>query len=142
MANLRRALGSLTQALPPGYLEASRESVRWSENPPVEMDVLKFQELIQAVRAHEHESDHDNRDQGLSVCQACLEWLETACEVYRGNFLDGLNLPDAPAFDEWQYLTRDELNTSLLGPGSWRMVGMPGQAGQSWEKSLRLPGAG
>jgi LuxR family maltose regulon positive regulatory protein len=113
MANLRRALGSLTRALHPDYFETNRESVRWSENSQVELDVLEFQDLIQAVRAHEHESGHDNRDQGLSVCQACLERLETTCEVYRGDFLDGLNLPDAPAFDDWQYLTRAELNREL-----------------------------
>lgn len=138
MANLRRALGSLTRALPAGYLETSRESVRWSENPPMEMDVLKFREMIQAVRAHEHESDLDDIDHGLRACQTCLNILETACELHRGDFLDGLNLSDAPSFDEWQYLTREELTRELAWALEQLAGGLVSQAapGQSaWEKA-------
>lgn len=109
MANLRRALGSLTRALPLDYFEINRESICFSAKASVELDVSKFQALIQDVRAHSHDNEHDNQNQGLKACQACLERLETASELNRGDFLDGLNLPDAPAFDEWQYLTRAEL---------------------------------
>ena len=113
MANLRRALGSLTRVLPSDSFETNRESVRWSEVASVELDVLKFRELIQAVRAHAHESGQGDSTPGVCSCQSCREGLETACELNRGDFLDGLNLPDAPAFDEWQYLTRAELNREL-----------------------------
>lgn len=133
MANLRRALGSLTRSMPPDYFETNRESVCWSENAQVELDVLKFRELIQAVRAHEHESGHDNR---LIVCQACLERLEITCEVHRGDFLDGLNLPDAPAFDEWQYLTREELNREL----AWALEHLAGALASQAAASRLAPG--
>ena len=138
MANLRRALGSLKRTLTPDYFETNRESVLWNENAPVELDVLKFQEIVRAVRAHHPESNDEDSTHGLSACQACLNDLETACELHRGDFLDGLNLPDSPSFDEWQYLTREDLNRELAWALEQLAGGLASQAaaGQSaWEKA-------
>ncbi|RPI30566.1 MAG: hypothetical protein EHM70_13570, partial [Chloroflexota bacterium] len=125
LANLRRALGSLTRSLPPGYIDADRETIRWIENAPVEIDVLKFRAAIQAVHDHAHE--------GSGMCPACLDRLETAGAIYRGDFLDGLNLPDSPAFDDWQYITREELKRELAWALEQLAGGLANQA--EWEKA-------
>jgi LuxR family transcriptional regulator, maltose regulon positive regulatory protein len=101
LANLRRALGSLTRTLPPGTLEANREFIRWIEPPLVEIDVSDFRSGIAEVRSHSHDT---------APCSACLDVLQHLAELYRGDFLEGLNLPDCTAFDEWQYFLREELN--------------------------------
>jgi LuxR family maltose regulon positive regulatory protein len=146
MANLRRALGSLTRVLSPDYLEINRESVRWIETSLVELDVLKFQELIQDVRTHAHESGNADGKQGIDTCQSCLDHLEAACELNRGDFLDGLNLPDAPGFDEWQSLTRAELNRELAWAldhwtgalASQAATGQVARGQPAWEKAAAV----
>lgn len=101
MANLRRALGSLTHSLPPGFIEADREMICWAPGDTARIDVLEFRAANQAVRDHEYTSE--------GICANCLAALESNAALYRGDFLDGLNLPDCPAFDDWQYLIREEL---------------------------------
>jgi LuxR family transcriptional regulator, maltose regulon positive regulatory protein len=101
LANLRRALGSLTRTLPPGILEANREFIRWTEPPLVEVDVSDFRSGTAEVRSHSHD---------VAPCSACLDVLQHLVDLYRGDFLEGLNLPDCSSFDEWQYFLREELN--------------------------------
>jgi DNA-binding SARP family transcriptional activator len=100
-SNLRRALNSLIHALPADYVEVDREIIRWNEKVPVQIDVLEFQSGIGAVRIHKHEDAVD--------CVTYLDALEGVAALYRGDFLDSLNLPDCPAFDDWQNFTREEL---------------------------------
>jgi len=101
-ANLRRALGSLNQSLQINCIESNRASVEFNEDIPVEIDILEFQSRIKFVRTHVHEYTEN--------CPVCLKQLEEAVGLYRGEFLEGLNLPDSPDFDEWQYFLREELN--------------------------------
>ncbi len=61
-------------------------------------DVREFRLLLASVEIHNHE---------LIVCAECFSNLEKATALYRGSFLEGLNLRDSPEFDQWQYLQRE-----------------------------------
>jgi DNA-binding SARP family transcriptional activator len=131
LANLRRALGSLTRTLPPGILEANREFIRWTEPPLVEVDVSDFRSGTAEVRSHSHD---------VAPCSACLDVLQHLADLYRGDFLEGLNLPDSAEFDEWQYFLREELRREY----AWVLEHLvKGWVVQGNSKKLPpLPGAG
>lgn len=101
LANLRRALSSLARTLPSGIIEADREAVRWNPLQAVEVDVLKAHDILKQVRGHYHEASQE--------CSTCYQLLESAADLYRGEFLEGFNLPDCPNFDDWQDITREEI---------------------------------
>ena len=98
LANLRRALSSLMADLPSGTLEADREIIRWRESAGRWVDVEEFHCAVKKVHSH----------CAGELCEECLETLEQAAGLYRGEFLEGLNLKDSPEFDEWQIGQRQE----------------------------------
>ncbi len=91
-AALRRTLSSLRKALDGRWLEADREVLSLSADW---MDCIRFRELVESTRAHNHPSDRG--------CARCIAPLSEAAELYRGDFLLGFTLPDSPGFDDWQY---------------------------------------
>ncbi|MEM8860670.1 MAG: BTAD domain-containing putative transcriptional regulator, partial [Chloroflexota bacterium] len=64
-------------------------------------DAVEFVKLIQACDDHAHEDIH--------YCADCLKRLRTAADLYTGDLLAGMLLDDAPAFEEWLILTREQL---------------------------------
>ncbi|MBX3055816.1 MAG: tetratricopeptide repeat protein [Anaerolineae bacterium] len=48
-----------------------------------------------------------------AVSGAPADWA-TAVALYRGDFLEGFNLPDAPAFEEWALLERERLRLLVI----------------------------
>jgi len=97
-ANLRRSLYSINHELGPDLIIANREDVMVNPSCLFWQDVNEFHLLLTNVKAHNHES---------SVCAECIDNLEKAVDLYRGSFLEGLNLRDSPEFDQWQYLQRE-----------------------------------
>jgi predicted ATPase/DNA-binding SARP family transcriptional activator len=105
--NLRVALADLRRALGEGsFLQTTRHTVQFDPASDHTLDVLAFQELFDASRAHSHES--------LETCAACLARLEQAVALYRGDFLHGFNLPDSSAFEEWALVVREQLHQAAL----------------------------
>lgn len=100
LANLRRTLSSLNSSLP-GWIEADRETIALKRNGKLRVDVDAFHQSLSQLKKHSHPEDE--------VCDECLSTLDQAVEVYRGDFLEGLNLTDAPTFDDWQFFQRDGL---------------------------------
>ena len=100
LANLRRTLSSLNSSLP-GWIKADRESIALKRNGKLWMDVETFHQLLSHLKEHRHPEDE--------VCDECLSTLDEAVELYRGDFMEGLNLTDAPNFDDWQFFQRDGL---------------------------------
>ena len=101
LANLRRTLASLNASLP-GWIEADRETIALKRDNKLWVDVDIFQRLRFQCKEHNHPAS--------KVCEDCLANLVKAVELYRGDFLDGLNLSDSPIFDEWQFFQRDGLH--------------------------------
>lgn len=104
LANFRRTLSSLNASLP-GWIEADRESVALKHIDRLWIDVEAFHQYLSQLQQHDHVEKE--------ICDNCLAILEKAAGLYRGEFLEGLNLDDAPDFDEWQFFQRDSLRQEL-----------------------------
>jgi DNA-binding SARP family transcriptional activator len=107
--SLRVALSGLRKALAPvgALLYISRQAVRFTCDPGLcWLDTAEFDELL-AVCANHHQSPSPD-------CPACAERLARVAELYRGDFLAGLNLPDSPAFDQWQRVRQEHYHQQIL----------------------------
>jgi DNA-binding SARP family transcriptional activator len=107
-AALRRTLFSLSKCLPEGLLHADRESIQlvkaWG-NQPLWLDADLFRRLLDDWKHHGHP--------GLETCSACLKSLAEAAGLYRGDFLAGFSLRDAPDFDHWQLFQAETFQREL-----------------------------
>ena len=110
--SLRVALHNLRQVLDPllavndkdpdalPLLTVTREGVRLNaQHPACWVDAVEFDSEVAAQQAHLH------RD--LVHCDICVQRMERAAELYRGDLLAGLALADSPAFDEWQTVQQE-----------------------------------
>ena len=86
---LRRTLSTLRGAIGAGALEATRDRVSLVRGPGLEIDVDRFRTLIAAGEP------------------------EAAVGGFRGDFLEGFGLRDAPAFEDWQRGEADALRREL-----------------------------
>lgn len=91
-ANLRRNLASLDQSLPGDWLLSTRETIGMANRQDIWLDTEAFQEIAGAAA------------DSMESIRTC----EKAAALYRGPFLEGFNLPDCPAFDDWQLFQREE----------------------------------
>lgn len=89
--NLRQALTSLRKSLDP-FLEITRDSVALRTDAPVASDLAAFESALRAAR----------RIDGAER----ITHLQTAVDAYRGDFLEGFLVRDAPEFEEWQLAQR------------------------------------
>lgn len=90
-ANLRQVLANLRRLLDP-YLIITRQTVAFNHHRPYWLDVEQFELNITS---------------GLSVRD--LQHLRAAIVLYRGDFLYGFAVRDAPAFEEWALAEQDRL---------------------------------
>ena len=89
--NLRQALSNLRR-LAGEYLIITRQTVAFDRDSPCWLDVEEFEELLRGDRAP-------------------LRDLRRAVDLYRGDFLDGLYVRDAPDFEAWVLLHRARYQT-------------------------------
>ena len=107
MQSLRQALYTLRRQLQPApgdangapYFTITRQDVAFNFDSEHWSDVEHFTTLIRAVQYHPHRQ--------IEMCAECGARLEEAVELYRGEFLSGLTLPDADHFEAWR-LARHE----------------------------------
>ena len=108
LSNLHKILGPMARyqkdpdesADDASCLRIARESVRM--NVPCRdcwIDAVEFDTLLANSDAHRHEE--------ITRCPACIQRLMRAVELYQGDFLAGLVLPDSPDFDEWRLLHQE-----------------------------------
>lgn len=103
LVRLRQAIGDY-QASPP-FLQITPRTIALKAET-VELDVVRFQSLAAASASHSHP--------GPAVCPACLERLEEAADLYRGEFLQGLFLTGSEPFEEWALFRREQLYRQAL----------------------------
>ena len=92
-------------------------------------DVREFRLLRANVESHNHEQ---------IVCAECISNLEKATALYRGSFLEGLNLRDSPEFDKWQYSQRE--NFLLEFASSLKKLTLAYASFGEWEKAVQKAG--
>ena len=124
---LRKAIRD-REASPP-YLNSNRKTISLSDGAHVQVDVVRFEQLLRAVKQHRHRR--------LAGCQSCLERLQTAVDLYRGEFLAGYAW-DNDVWEAWLRAQRNhfrELAIEALGMlGAWK-------AGSgAWQDVLALGG--
>jgi DNA-binding SARP family transcriptional activator/predicted ATPase len=102
--NLRHTLSELRQVAGPDVLTTEGEQVVLTAGA-AEVDVATFHGRLAEVAAHRHDQ--------AGVCDGCLAALATAVGLYRGDFLAGFSLRDAPDFDTWQTYQSEALRLEL-----------------------------
>jgi predicted ATPase/DNA-binding SARP family transcriptional activator len=99
---LRRALG---KAAPP-FLLVTRQAVQFNSASDHSLDVAEFSALIRECDGHVHRR--------RETCGVCVERLQRAVTLYRGDLLTGFFLKDSAAFEEWALVTREQLARQAL----------------------------
>ena len=87
---LRRTLSSLRSAVGQELLEATRDHVRLIRGPGLAIDVALFRSSRESSR------------------------LEEAVALFRGDFLEGFAVRDAPDFEDWAQIEADILRRELV----------------------------
>ncbi len=100
-AYLRRTLWEIKEMLGEGWLEVDRETVGLAGGVDWQLDLAAFRQALAATTTHGHPP--------AAVCPACIEPLNRAAELYRGDFLSGFTLRDSPGFDDWQFYLAEGL---------------------------------
>lgn len=126
LANLRRALSSLNKSLQGELLEADREKIGLTDRSQIWLDVDEFFKLLTTVKNHSH---MDNQS-----CPECLRFLEEAVQLYRGNFLEGFNLSDCPAFDEWEIIQGENIRQEFAY--ALESAAEACKANSNWEQAI------
>jgi predicted ATPase/DNA-binding SARP family transcriptional activator len=106
LGNLRRALYRITHICDDELFLTTRHTIEINHQVSVWLDVDLFEEHLAACSAV------DNPIGDLDV--PCYQRLQQAVDLYTGDFMAGFTLPDAPAFDEWQFFQSENLK-KLLG---------------------------
>jgi predicted ATPase/DNA-binding SARP family transcriptional activator/Tfp pilus assembly protein PilF len=111
--NLRMALTRLSHSLVltrvsrgAPLLHITRYTVQLTPSPERHwIDVVEFDRLAQqAAGLARSEPDYGALTGG---------WLAQAVDLYQGDFLNGLNLPDSPEFDDWRVLIQENYQRQM-----------------------------
>jgi DNA-binding SARP family transcriptional activator/tetratricopeptide (TPR) repeat protein len=99
LAAMRRALGESADS---PHLVVTRDAVGFDAASAAEVDLLALQEASVlagslATGAARSRGDH----------AATVGMLDAAAALWRGEFLEGFSLPDAPEFDQWTSVQRE-----------------------------------
>jgi predicted ATPase len=99
-AALRRTLVQLRDTLDDveSHLRIERDSLAFDFSSDSDLDLQTLQSAFAAARAV---------PRPIAQRVADLPHLQLATSLYRGDFLEGFSLSDAPAFDEWASLQRE-----------------------------------
>jgi predicted ATPase/DNA-binding SARP family transcriptional activator len=104
LAYLRRVISELNSILGDAALEVDRDSCRINEKE-LWLDVSEFRKYLTAYESHSHLVSE--------MCEECIQHLENAAELCKGDFLEGFSLPDSAVFDEWQFFLTESLRQDL-----------------------------
>jgi len=104
LSTLRGVIGDKDAAHP--LLLITRDSVQFDQTVDYWLDVDAFSEQLETCQRHGHLR--------LEDCEVCVDDLETAIELYRGDFLEGLIVGDSIAFEEWMLTRRERYRSQLM----------------------------
>jgi predicted ATPase/DNA-binding SARP family transcriptional activator len=96
------------------------------------LDIQEFKALIGACEGHELGFDDGNT---TWACRACLERLERAAALYRGDFLAGYSLAGCTAFEEWLRVQQEAFRQMATKACRWLAEGF--EMLGAGEKALR-----
>ncbi len=105
--NLRQALLGLRRVLGEEAIMGGDEYISYGLGQSTWLDTQRFFALVQYTQTHPHRS--------LISCDSCVDSLEEAVGLYRGEFLEDVLLPDSHSFQEWVVFHREQFFRLLLG---------------------------
>ncbi|MDQ3926537.1 MAG: AAA family ATPase, partial [Actinomycetota bacterium] len=102
LSGLRKTLEEATSEEPHRYLFTDGDSLRLASGPNLGLDLHTLEAAHALARSNP-------RPEGLEddACRDVLAKLRAAAEAYRGDFLEGFSLDDAPDFDLWVEAERE-----------------------------------
>ena len=109
LLRLRRAL---REDVPPvhaarqPFVLCTSQEIRFNPLSDYQLDVARFEELLKARQEHQHVH--------APTCHVCLQWLQQAAALYRGDLLAGFSLRDSMPFEEWLLLEQESLHGQAL----------------------------
>ena len=106
-AELRRTLSLINRTLGSQWFAIDRDTAGWDPDAKAWIDVDVLRQRLAACERHGHVADE--------ACPDCVPLLTEAVDLYRDGFLTGFTLPDAPAFDEWQFFETESLRDAVAG---------------------------
>lgn len=105
LSYLRTALSSLQKQLAP-YLRISRYSIAINDEAEVWVDAAALDKVLT-------EAELQWEARGIYT-QAAVEALESALELYQGNFLQGFNVRNCSQFEGWMLLEQERLHNRVM----------------------------
>lgn len=114
------------QADPP-WLSIDRKQIALRDGDDIAIDLTRFQQLLQQVESHAHRQ--------LAGCPTCLERLQEAVALVRGEFLAGLNFA-SETWEAWLLGQREHITQRALDAMS-RLREAYGEQGD-WEALLAV----
>ncbi len=102
---LRETLDKVQPGVGSALIESTRQTVQLN-SVRISIDIDTFQTLLTACATHAHADLHQ--------CAECRTRLAEAVDLYRGELLTGFGLEDAPAFEEWLLLRRENLHQQTM----------------------------
>jgi DNA-binding SARP family transcriptional activator len=103
--NLRRLLSELRKRIGEELLPLEGERVGPLGAELVYVDTREFEGVIGQSKTHRHGPD--------AVCQSCLDRLQRAVSLYRGDFMIGFSLGECSEFSDWQFFYGEYLRREL-----------------------------
>ena len=128
LSNLRKALGDREAAQP--FLLVTRKTIQFNRDSDAWVDAISVTDLLGNFFPQPL-----NRARDAPPDQQTIRRLESAVDLYCGEFLEGFSLADSPAFDEWAMFQQEQIHrqvvNSLCYLGSW----FEGRG--EWEQALQ-----
>ncbi len=106
LASLRTTLWRLKSAGLQEWLTLDHNEISLNVQKTIEVDVMDFKAKINKCTTHGHPPSR--------ICIFCIPALTEAVELYHGEFMSGLNLSNAQAFDDWRLQESEFLHVFYL----------------------------
>ncbi len=103
LALLRREIGD--DAATPPWLEVDRKQIALRAGDDIVIDIIQFERSLALAAAHPHRQ--------LAGCPSCLEQLQAAVDLVRGELLAGLNFP-SDTWEAWLLAQREHVQQRAL----------------------------
>ena len=106
--SLSQALLKLRQAIDPNsnIVLANRHTIQFNLEANIKLDTAVFTTHLHQCQTHRHAQPE--------LCASCMAHRETAVSLYKGPFLAGLSLPDAPQFEQWLTQQREQYHRQVM----------------------------
>ena len=109
--NLRQALSGIRRSIllgetAPPFLHISDEFVQFNAKSNYTLDCKNFDTLMYEIKEHKHQT--------IGSCEVCALKLQAVLDIYRGEFLEELSVPDSYGFEEWVMFQREHYFRQLL----------------------------